>query len=241
MSSLFHSVSEIPTTHRERTVDHCPTRKIDCSAMAELCRPEEDDVDDRVDSAIPAPIEEEQITRPYPSNVYAEMMMDANRSAAQATPETRSQQMPIRRVTLPGMRSAHSNLMELVVVIAGAIALPVITLATFQSFADVPSTTVLAAAPVAQAKEVQTLKVPDSERSMVASARTHSDSTATSGAVPAKSQPSNPTPERLQGTEVKSTKRVSVPASVGHHSASGKASIKPVSLKLRPQSYEIED
>ena len=145
MSKLMHSISSIPATPRDRKADHCPTQKVELNKMVEMieqCRLDQGEVaqgevDQIVESAIPTPVVEEQITRPYPPHVYATMMA-ANETATRSHPESSSQELPARRVTLPGMRSTHSNLMEMVVLVAGAIALPAITLATFQSFAEAP-------------------------------------------------------------------------------------------------------
>lgn len=150
MTSLTHAMSATPRPLRDRAADSRETLSVDCSALAALCRPEtEEEAEAEIDvgDAVPQPIEEEQITRPYPDEVYVQMMMSATKGAAQSAPSAAPsavvtvEQEPARRPILPGLR----NLMELVLLFAGAIALPVFTVISLQSVAT--ATSVVIAAP----------------------------------------------------------------------------------------------
>ena len=150
MTSLTHAMSATPRPLRDRAADSRETLSVDCSALAALCRPEtEEEAEAEIDvgDAVPQPIEEEQITRPYPDEVYVQMMMSATKGAAQSAPSAAPSAVvtvepePTRRPILPGLR----NLMELVLLFAGAIARPVFTVISLQSVAT--ATPVVIAAP----------------------------------------------------------------------------------------------
>ena len=117
MTSLTHAMSATPRPLRDRAADSRETLSVDCSALAALCRPEtEEEAEADVGDAVPQPIEEEQITRPYPDEVYVQMMMSATKGAAQSAPSAAPSAVvtvepePARRPILPGLRSTSSNL-----------------------------------------------------------------------------------------------------------------------------------
>jgi hypothetical protein len=243
MSNLISSSPSIPAPLRDRSVDHCPTRKLDSikmTEMAELCRPDQGEVEQSLESAIPTPVGEEQITRPYPDHVYVRMMAAANKGAHQAEPASTSQRPPERKVTLPGMRSARSNLMELVVLVAGAIALPATTLATFRSFADVPL--VSNAAAVGNPKDSLSAKLPGVHGSSSSVApRSTTASVGDADQVPAKTRESEPSPAAVPAVGLKSAPQESVSAADGHRSVPSRAPIKSAPAKNNKRTYEIED
>jgi len=103
------------------------TVTMDCRAMAALCRPQHQDAaksasdPSLLSDGVPLPIEEDSITQPYPNEVYAQMMM----AAVTAAPEPiRSQ----RSLHLPTGQRTHRQIMEALLMIAGAIVLPVVTI-----------------------------------------------------------------------------------------------------------------
>lgn len=187
MTSLTHAVSVTPRPLRDRAADSRETLSVDCSALAALCRPEtEEEAEAEIDAgdAVPQPIEEEQITRPYPDEVYVQMMMSATKGAAQPAPSATPsaavtvEPEPTRRPILPGLRSTSSNLMELVLLFAGAIALPVFTVISLQSVAT--ATPVVIAAPAQTPRQ----SVPKPEPTVTLS-----------GSAPQPSQPASAIPQ----------------------------------------------
>lgn len=106
---------------------HRSTVTMDCRAMAALCRPEHQDAAKSasdpsfLSDGVPLPIEEESITQPYPNEVYAQMMM----AAVTAAPEPIRLQ---RSLHLPTGQRTHRQIMEALLMIAGAIVLPVVTI-----------------------------------------------------------------------------------------------------------------
>lgn len=106
---------------------HRSTVTMDCRAMAALCRPDHQDAAKSasdpsfLSDGVPLPIEEDSITQPYPNEVYAQMMM----AAVTAAPEPIRLQ---RALHLPTGRRTHRQLMEALLMIAGAIVLPVVTI-----------------------------------------------------------------------------------------------------------------
>jgi hypothetical protein len=202
------------------------TVTLDCSALAELCRADEKQQRDPsfVSDGVPLPIEDEPITRPYPNEVYAQMMMQAVSVRA----EPSSFVLPERTLTLPTARSMHRQVMETVLMIAGAIVLPIVTLWSLQfshphkrsGLAPVPEILTQA---VVSARDSAAQEVGSDGRTAATAVREDRPS-AESSAAPA------PAP-----------KRAPKPARADHASAVKHPAANAQSLLSVPPPFEIEE
>lgn len=132
VQSLIASLKSNPPSARERPLEGVPTRQFDCQHLLAMCKEEEANHTENVpeplhiSDGIPEPAIDEQITRPYPSEDQVPLMVHAERASRQDAPRVAQAALP-GRTTLPGVRSAHASRMEAVLVLAGAVVLPILT------------------------------------------------------------------------------------------------------------------
>lgn len=202
------------------------TVSLDCSALAELCRADEAQARDPslVSDGVPLPIEDEPITRPYPTEVYAQVMMQA----ASVGGEPTSFVLPQRPLHLPGLRSMHRQVMETVLMIAGAIVLPIVTLLSLQ-FSQPSKRSVLA-----PGSEILTQAVNTARASAAQEIGSH-ESTATTplqdDRPPVESSPASSTASK---SEPKSARAIV-------HPAAPPATVKARTTRPVTPAFEIED
>lgn len=142
MMSSFPSIAPTSNVRRDRSESERATLSLDCSKLAEQCRREhEEEKEEDTSSPVPTPVVNEPTTQPYPSEVYVRMMMQANQSGP--PPRPAAQPLPPRPLSLPGVRSSRSSKLEAVLVLLGAVGLPVATIGSLQAIGNPSQSSVI--------------------------------------------------------------------------------------------------
>jgi hypothetical protein len=112
--------------------DNRETKLVDCNDFAAFCRPHDDDLT-MVDSldAVPSLIGD-AATRPYPSELLAQTMMEDEPKSPAKSPPPAAPPM-LSRSTLRDVPHSRRNLPELILLATAAIVLPVLTMLLLKS------------------------------------------------------------------------------------------------------------
>jgi hypothetical protein len=124
--------SDFPKPNVDRRSDNHATKVVDCNDFAAFCRPHDDDLA-MVDSldAVPSLIGDAS-TRPYPSELLAQTMMEDEPKSPAISPPPNAPPM-VSSFTLRKIPHSRRNLLELILLATAAIVLPVLTMLLLRS------------------------------------------------------------------------------------------------------------